>query len=168
MTRSKHEMTRLHMTGLKRDFSEDESVLKDRAAKKLGVARDAISSCTILKRSLDARHRPTFVYHVEVELEPSNALENLPSGVRLAAEPGSLAARRFNVHKKERVVVIGAGPAGLFCAHRLADAGLEPILLDRGQPVEIRGRDVSGLMHRGELKEDSNICFGEGGAGTWS
>ncbi len=64
--------------------------------------------------------------------------------------------------------MVGAGPAGLFCAHRLAGEGLTPILLDRGQPVEVRGRDVSGLMHRGELKPDSNICFGEGGAGTWS
>ena len=65
-------------------------------------------------------------------------------------------------------MVIGAGPCGLFCAHRLAESGVHTILLDRGQPVEVRGRDVSGLMNRGELDEESNICFGEGGAGTWS
>jgi uncharacterized protein len=159
---------RLIVSGVSRDFTEDESVLVDRAAKKLGVGKDAIASCTIVKRSLDARHRPTFVYHVEVALEASAKLGRLPTDVQPAPEPGSLAPRKFKVRKKERVVVIGAGPAGLFCAHRLADAVLEPILLDRGQPVEIRGRDVSGLMHRGELKEDSNICFGEGGAGTWS
>src|SRR5690606_29713083 len=88
--------------------------------------------------------------------------------VRLAPDAGSLLPKKYVPRKKERVIVIGAGPAGLFCAHRLAESGVETILLDRGQPVEVRGRHVSALMNRGELDEDSNICFGEGGAGTWS
>ena len=157
---------RLIVSGVRLELDEDESVLRERAAEKLGVAADDLADVTLLKRSLDARHRPRFVCNVEVGMEA--APSNLPPGVREAPEPGSLAPREFAPRRKERVVVIGAGPAGLFCAHRLAEAGLDPILLDRGEPVEVRGRHVSALMHRGELREDSNICFGEGGAGTWS
>ncbi|RDV39462.1 FAD-binding protein [Bradymonadaceae bacterium TMQ3] len=159
---------RLRVGDLRVDFQSDESELRIQAAKKLGVSPSDIEEVEILKRSLDARGRPRYVYNVEVALSEARALGRLPEGVKEAPAPGSLAPERFHPRKKERVIVIGAGPAGLFCANRLADSGVETILLDRGQPVEIRGRDVSALMHRGELKEDSNICFGEGGAGTWS
>jgi hypothetical protein len=157
--------TRLHIEGLRRDVEEPEEVVRERAASKLGVSDDDIAQLTILKRSLDARGRPRFMYNVEVELDAPPA--KLPRGVRLA-ESGPRGPRHIVPRRKERVAVVGAGPAGLFCARRLAEAGLEPVLIDRGEPVEIRGRHVSGLMHRGELKPDSNICFGEGGAGTWS
>ena len=73
--------------------------------------------------------------------------------------------------KKKTVVVIGMGPAGLFCAFQLAlksNGKIRPILLDRGQPVEKRGRDIGALINRRKLNEDSNFAFGEGGAGTWS
>ncbi|MBA2664542.1 MAG: NAD(P)/FAD-dependent oxidoreductase [Bradymonadaceae bacterium] len=168
MSSTNTDKLRLQLSGLRRDFAEDESVLHERAAQMLGVDPSEIAELEILKRSLDARHRPTFMYNVEVALERAQALGALPAGAQLAPEPGSLAPQRFEVKKRERVVVIGAGPAGLFCAHRLAESGVETILLDRGQPVEIRGKHVSALMHRGELDLDSNICFGEGGAGTWS
>ena len=71
--------------------------------------------------------------------------------------------------KKKTVIVVGAGPAGLFCALSLARTGrVRPILLERGQPVELRGKDIGGLVHRLRLREDSNFVYGEGGAGTWS
>jgi uncharacterized FAD-dependent dehydrogenase len=70
---------------------------------------------------------------------------------------------------KRRVVIVGAGPAGLFCALQLARTGrVTPVLLERGAPVETRGRDIGALMHRRQLHRDSNFAFGEGGAGTWS
>jgi len=74
-------------------------------------------------------------------------------------------------NQKKKVIIVGSGPAGLFCALELAkkkDAKIEPILLERGQPVELRGKDIGALMHRRELSPESNFCFGEGGAGTWS
>ncbi len=170
MSEQKKGLQRLHVEGIKRSLEEGEEVLWSKVAKKLGVSESEIQELTLLKRSLDARGRPSFFYHLEVALDAANSLDKLPGGVRLAPDAGSLVPRKFKVKKdeEERVVVIGAGPSGLFCAHRLAESGLRPILLDRGQPVEIRGRHVSRLMHHGELDPESNICFGEGGAGTWS
>src|SRR5690554_4434530 len=168
MAMNQSKIKRLRVGDLRVDFQSDPSELRAQAAKKLGVNPGDIEDVEILKRSLDARGRPRYVYNVEVALSEAQALGRLPEGVKEAPAPGSLAPEKFTPRKKERVIVIGAGPAGLFCAHRLADSGVETILLDRGQPVEVRGRDVSALMHRGELDEDSNICFGEGGAGTWS
>lgn len=163
----KKDTLKLHVQGVVRRLDEDDDVLAVRAAKVLGVAASDLMGVTLLKRSLDARGEPKFKCNVEVEVA-AGRLGRLPGNVTQAPDAGSLLARDFSPKRKERVVVIGAGPAGLFCAHRLSMFGVEPILLDRGQPVEIRGRHVSGLMHRGELLPDSNICFGEGGAGTWS
>jgi uncharacterized FAD-dependent dehydrogenase len=80
-----------------------------------------------------------------------------------------------NVHlsrsesSKPRVIIVGAGPAGLFCALQLAKSGcVTPIILERGQPVETRGKDIGALIHRRSLNTESNFAFGEGGAGTWS
>jgi uncharacterized FAD-dependent dehydrogenase len=158
---------RLRVNGLSLELGESEERLRERAAKRLGLQANELLDFALVKRSLDARGRPAWMCNVDVVVEDYS--DRLPTDVVVAPNEDDQRPRQFRVAKKdERVVVIGAGPAGLFCAHRLADAGLKPILLDRGQPVEIRGRHVSGLMHRGELVEDSNICFGEGGAGTWS
>ncbi len=166
MSDSSNQPHRLLVHGLRLEWGEDESALVQRAADKLGVRSDDLEAVELLKRSLDARGRPRHVCNVMVTLD--KLPKKLPGDVREAPAPGSLAPKKYVPKRKERVAVLGAGPAGLFCAHRLAEAGLEPILIDRGEAVETRGRDVSGLMHRGELKPDSNICFGEGGAGTWS
>jgi uncharacterized FAD-dependent dehydrogenase len=166
MAEQSKQLHRLLVHGLRLEWGEDESALRQRAADKLGVRPDDFERVELLKRSLDARGRPRHVCNVMVTLDklPSK----MPGDVRDAPDPESLKPKKYAPKRRERVAVLGAGPAGLFCAHRLAEAGLEPILIDRGEAVETRGRDVSGLMHRGELKPDSNICFGEGGAGTWS
>lgn len=157
----------LRIDGLRLDLKAPESVLVDLVAKRLGTSKEAVDDVSVVRVSLDARGRPKRVYNVDAAVDIDADAESLPGGVRIS--PGSAEPpKRFAPDTDERVVVIGAGPSGLFCAHRLAESGVDTTLVDRGEPVEIRGRDVSGLMHRGELKPDSNICFGEGGAGTWS
>lgn len=85
-----------------------------------------------------------------------------PSHRAAAPTPAVSAASR------EPVVVVGAGPAGLFVALTAAEAGLRVVMLERGQPVEQRGRDIGALFARRVLNPSSNLCYGEGGAGTWS
>lgn len=141
-------------------------------------------SVQVVRRSLDARRKlehPAFQYVVDVVLTRDQIRQ-----AHLHQQPGK--TERMEVvkqdheeaisnsgtsdnenKKKKKVLIVGAGPAGLFCALQLALSGaVEPILLDRGQPVERRGRDIGALMHRTQLNGESNFAFGEGGAGTWS
>lgn len=81
----------------------------------------------------------------------------------------SLKVSSSSVPSKKRVIIVGAGPAGLFCALQLVKSGdITPIVLERGQSVESRGKDIGALIHRRSLDSESNFAFGEGGAGTWS
>lgn len=125
---------------------------------------------TVVKRAIDARQRPPrHVYSIAAELDDAHAARLLrrPEVSRYAP----LRYHPLRLRKDPdgpRPVVVGAGPAGLFAAHALALAGARPILIERGQPVEKRSRDVSKLYNSGVLQQDSNVCYGEGGAGTYS
>ena len=157
----------LRVDGVRVEVGADREGIIRGAAKRLGVPASAIQEVWVVRSSLDARGRPKEVHNVDVRVDEAALGDTLAGGIRARPEPEA-APTPYDIDSDEKVVVIGAGPSGLFCAHRLAESGVDTTLLDRGQPVEIRGRDVSGLMHRGELDPDSNICFGEGGAGTWS
>jgi len=149
----------------------------------------------LVRRSLDARSHqrradggtgPRFVYvlDVDVDVDASNIRwKHQPGRMELMKEPPEESTKEEShdrrqdeastapkeSKKKPRVVIVGAGPAGLFCALQLAKTGLvTPIVLERGQPVETRGKDIGALIHRRSLDSESNFAFGEGGAGTWS
>ena len=118
------------------------------------VAADRV---VVIRRSVDARQRP-----VRVNL-----------GVRIYGDGETLMPERpvfayRDVRSAAPVVVVGAGPAGLFAALRLVELGLKPVVVDRGKPVKARRRDVAALNRRGVLDSESNYAFGEGGAGTFS
>jgi len=105
-------------------------------------------------------------------LVPSRTLCFTHSRVRAEeAKPqhgGDKVATQGDNNKPKRVVIVGSGPAGLFAAISLAEAGHQVVVLERGKAVEDRGRDIGALFVRRKLDEDSNLCYGEGGAGTWS
>src|SRR5690606_18568796 len=112
----------------------------------------------ILKRSIDARSKQPFVIlNVEAFIdEPFHDRERLKVVFQ-------------DVHKAtKQVVIIGAGPCGLFAALKLLERGIKPVILERGKDVRARRRDLALLNKQGEVNPESNYCFGEGGAGTYS
>lgn len=139
--------------------------------KKLGCKDEDILTIQILRRSLDARKKPQlfFLYTLICELKNENkilAKNQKNQDVALYTDTPYV----FPAPKapKQKVVVIGMGPAGLFCGLELAKVGYKPLVLERGAAVEERQADVDQFWSSGKLNTESNIQFGEGGAGTFS
>ena len=135
-----------------------EQVIRAKAARQSGMREQDISHIEILKSSLDARSRQA-VYRVRVEVYGKNEV--------FTPEPAILAGFR-PVDGKKSAIIVGAGPAGYFAALELIELGIKPIVLDRGKDVQTRRRDLRAIQQFGEVNPDSNYCFGEGGAGTYS
>lgn len=137
---------------------EDQNLIRQKAARKTGLRLEQISHLEILKSSLDARSRqPVFRIRVEV----------FGPGEIFTPEPAILDG--FSpVSKKQKVIIVGAGPAGYFAALELLELGIQPIVLDRGKDAQLRRRDLKAIQQYGEVNPHSNYCFGEGGAGTYS
>ena len=135
------------------DPSNFNKVIRDR----LNIPTSGHQYFKILKRSIDARSR-----QVVVRLVGEIATQD-----QMLLKP-SLKDRYQDVSGKKRVLIVGAGPAGLFAAMRLIELGLKPILIDRGKDVRSRRRDLAALNKEHIVNPDSNYCFGEGGAGTYS
>lgn len=157
------------------ELDEDDLSITKRIAALLDVPHEQFVSCTCVRRAIDARKRSHihFVCSYEIEtLEPLSAaaVENLQlrSIEDSALNPPCPEIFSHQIKQAARAIVIGAGPAGLFAALALAEAGVKVTLLERGKPVETRMRDIGRLRSRGELNPESNICFGEGGAGTYT
>jgi len=133
-------------------------LLIDHVAKQLQVRPDDIKHIAIIKRSIDARQKAIkvnlklAVYHNEDYTESTIPLPDY----------------KDVTNAKEEVIIIGAGPAGLFAALQLIELGLRPILLERGKDVQERRRDLKAINRDHIVSEDSNYCYGEGGAGTYS
>ncbi|CAM6089404.1 unnamed protein product [Calypogeia fissa] len=216
---------------LEKDLGKDEFSISDSVLDAIATALKCSgvnlpkSSFSVVRKSLDARKDPRFVYTIDLDVENLvqngakaqnvlSLLQPIPgkaefspsqrSPVDLVARLQHLKGDEVGGHleanssspecvgrdvvsesqelprtssgsvgwtssaKKGRVVVVGSGPAGLFAALSLAETGVEVVLLERGQPVESRGRDIGALMVRRILDPNSNLCYGEGGAGTWS
>lgn len=175
-------MLRLHQLPLALDEAEHwESALRRLCARRLKVREERIAALKLVKRSVDARGREGACFRLtaDVLLEDEKSEERMARAFQpnqVTYVPGrsleersdlfSLPLPRWQSHC--RPVVIGAGPAGLFCALALSLRGARPILLERGQPVEKRARDIEALESTGELNPESNVLFGEGGAGAFS
>ncbi len=149
-------------------LDEDESLLRKRAAEKLGVEARSLGQVQVVRKILDARKRnhPRFVYVVDVELEKSTKPPKVIGDVQLAPEPDAVLPAV--PEPSQRPIIVGAGPAGLFCALGLLERGVRSVIVERGKPVKPRRRDVAELFRTGVLNTESNMNFGEGGAGAYT
>ncbi len=129
--------------------------IKAAAVKALGVSPKVQVQHRIVRRSVDARNDILYRYRIEV-FKPGEVME------KYALE------EYRDVSQAEPVIIIGAGPAGMFAALRLLMRGLKPVILERGKDVHKRKFDMAALSREGIVDPDSNYCFGEGGAGTFS
>ncbi|WP_343588380.1 FAD-dependent protein [Flavobacterium sp.] len=140
------------------EIAANESLLKDHLSKQIKVSAQEIQHVSILKRSIDARQKAIKI--------------NLKVLIYLKGEPFHETKIELPIYKDvsnaQEVIVVGAGPAGLFAALQLIELGLKPIVLERGKDVRGRRRDLKAINREHIVNEDSNYCFGEGGAGTYS
>ena len=164
----------LQLSQIRLPIDHPDSALRHAAASVLGVKPEQIISLMVKQRAVDARKRSEvqFCYTLLVEVADEAVV------LQRSAKPGHVEPAPVETYgglksalhaDKPRVVIVGTGPCGLFCGLILARAGFKPLLLERGRQVGPRARDVTGFWRRGlEFNAESNVQFGEGGAGTFS
>ena len=161
----------IRVSDLKLPLDYDAEKLKKLSAKQLGVSEDKIKNVRLFRRSVDARRKDniTFTATVDVELkiDENSVLRRCKSNKACIPEEYAYELPKGKKLDK-RPVVVGAGPAGLFCALMLSRAGQRPVLIERGKCVDERTADVNVFWSGGKLNTESNVQFGEGGAGTFS
>jgi len=170
-------MLRLYEVKLPLHHSEDE--LRDAVISRLGIDPSELTDISVYKRSYDARRKANIllIYQLDVALAENietgvlNRISN-PSLVRSSPDtqyqPVAEFTSEFPTGNQQRPIVIGFGPCGILAALQLAQMGLKPIVLERGQDVRQRTKDTWGLWRNRKLNTESNVQFGEGGAGTFS
>lgn len=157
------------------DILDSREVLGRKAAKILGINLTDVSDITILKHSIDARKKPQIfqVYTLGVTLQRKDMEESVVKHCK-NKNAAVYTPKQYQFPTSgenmlpQRPVIIGMGPAGLFCGYMLARHGYRPVLLERGFDVDTRTRDVEAYWNGGSLNPESNVQFGEGGAGTFS
>ena len=138
------------------ECAEKKHLLISKISEYLNIVKNEIKDLNILKKSIDARQK-----HVKINLK----IDVYINEQRLEKVEKT---KYKNVSKSKEVIIIGAGPAGLFAALKLIEEGIKPIIIERGKQVRNRRRDLAKITKEHIVNEDSNYCFGEGGAGTFS
>ena len=145
-------------------------LIKKKAAKKLNIPPFSIKEIKINKQSVDARQKPTIFYTYEVDVKADNELDIIKKcrSNDVLLTPDEKYEVKSTGTKDGKIVIVGAGPAGLSCAYILAENGYKPLIIERGKKVDDRIEDVEKFFETGVLNINSNVQFGEGGAGTFS
>ena len=145
---------------------EEKEKLKEKVAHKLKIKIDNIKSIKILKESIDARKKPIIYYVYEVAIDLCNY-----NNIKLSDDIENYIEEEYElkvIKKINNPIIVGSGPAGLFAAYMLAEIGSNPIIIERGEKIEDRVKSVEEFWKSGKLNINSNVQFGEGGAGTFS
>ena len=174
----------LRLTEIKLPLDHAQGEIKTTVLKKLGIVDDDLIRFEIFKRGVDARkrHAILFVYTLDVEVKNEAKLlgkfkkdahvkpapDTSYKFVAKAPSPQPSPTRGEGVKSTSRPVIVGFGPAGIFAALILAQSGFKPIVLERGKAVKERTKDTWDFWQKGSLNPESNVQFGEGGAGTFS
>lgn len=163
----------IRISNIKANLDVDLNGLKEIVSMKTGLSEENIKSLAIAKKSVDARNKTNvqFVYTLDMEVFGD---EDYIAGIlawKDAEQISEIKQIDFSINHRQRdlrPIVVGTGPAGMFAGLALAEAGLKPILLERGKAVAERQKDVDTFWKTGNLNPNSNVQFGEGGAGTFS
>ncbi|HEX2593104.1 MAG TPA: FAD-dependent monooxygenase, partial [Rhizomicrobium sp.] len=163
----------LRLTEIKLPLDHAPGAVRAAVLKKLRIGGDTLTGLTVFKRAHDARKKNAIALIYTVDVALKNEAQVLQQFTRDPhVKPAPDMEYRFVAQApadlRRRPVVIGAGPCGLFAALILAQSGFRPIILERGKVVRERTKDTWGLWRRSELNPESNVQFGEGGAGTFS
>lgn len=153
--------------GLDEDF---DSIIKRKIAKKINVKENLIKDIRINKKSIDARDKNNifYVYEIDVLVEGEKEILKKNKNVILTPDERYIINSRKMDDNELRPIIVGSGPSGLFCAYLLAEYGFKPLVIERGEMVEDRIKTVEKFWKSGILNSNSNVQFGEGGAGTFS
>ncbi len=161
----------LRINNIKIDFTNDnQNYLKQEISSKLHITPNNIKKIIINKKSLDARDKNNLKYIYEVDIEIPNENQILKKHKNTSITPNEEYIYPIPGNKllNNRPIIIGSGPAGLFCALILSESGYKPIIIERGEKVNDRINTVEKFWNTGKLNPESNVQFGEGGAGTFS
>lgn len=159
-------MIRIRQIKIPIDENSKENLLK-KVAHKLKINKEKISKLTINKVSLDARKEIEYVYEVDVEV-PNEQKYLKDKDIIETPDETYHFPNKGEKELKHKPIIIGSGPAGLFAAYTLAENGYKPLVIERGEKVEDRIKTVEKFWKEGKLNPNSNVQFGEGGAGTFS
>ena len=165
-------MIRINELSLPLDHSSDE--LRKAIVKRLGISDADLLNFTVFKRSYDARKKNSvilFIYIIDLEARNEAAILARfadDNHVRPAPDTHYYPVAQAPAHLRERPIIVGFGPCGLFAALLLAQMGFKPIVLERGKDVRKRTKDTWALWRKKILTPESNVQFGEGGAGLFS